>query len=117
MDTYCEKLRISNPKYILGLGIYSGRDKRYIWNEQFCNYNGNSIKITPFIPETEIIKNNNHIGKGYCNLISVKIMTMIERGDITSKFSFLHIPKNFNLESASTEIDTILFDIIKHERS
>lgn len=112
IDFYLDILLHDQPKYILGLGMYSGIGKENIRIEtvtknQFRNIqieDNFSIKkqivISPFVqqlPNTLITK---ALGNSWCNLVSYKIMRLIEGQKLKSKYTFLHIPKVFNRNNA-----------------
>lgn len=99
-----DSIKKINPQYILGLGEYSGKDKQFLKVEQFCsNKFRNSptspqkIKINHFLESNKDFKLSNSIGNSFCNLISFKIMTLKSR---TSKYTFLHIPKDYSVNLA-----------------
>lgn len=106
------------PKYILGLGSYSGIDNDKIRIEQVCTnkfrnntYDGNpykEIQINSFIKPSSIFKYASGIGNSYCNLNSYRIMSLIEEKRLSSQYTFLHIPKSMNHFEASREIDKAL---------
>ena len=119
---YMEVLKRENPDYILGVGIYS-RKSDYLHLETKCSnlFRGKYINnesshieeyILPFLKETNDIKYTQTIAHNMCNLMSYKIMSMITDGEITSKFNFIHIPKNFNGDVAETLNQAIEKDVI-----
>lgn len=118
LDKYLEIIIHNQPKYILGLGSYSGIDNDEIRIEQVCTnkfrnntYDGNpykEIQINSFIKPSSTFKYASGIGNSYCNLISYKIMSLIEEKRLPSQYTFLHIPKSMNHFEASKEIDKAL---------
>lgn len=121
IDKYCEYLIKHNPEYILGLGIYGGRNKEYIHIETMCNNlfkkklidlkEYKEIEIKPFAIENELAKYSQTLGKSYCNLISWKICSLISSGKISSRYTFLHIPKNNDPDISARVISSISMDI------
>ncbi len=50
------------------------------------------------------------VGNSWCNLISWKIMRLIENGILRSRYAFLHIPKGFDQKLAVDVIDQALLE-------
>jgi hypothetical protein len=65
------------------------------------------INIKPFIKESENTKIASALGNSWCNLISYKIMRLIENKELKSKYTFLHIPSSFNSDFAVEIIDRL----------
>jgi len=119
IDHYLKLLLHDKPSHILGLGSYSGIDQDKIRIETITINRFRNHKIAENAPEqieltNFLISSNKNfklataLGNSWCNLISWKIMRLIENGSLSSKYSFLHIPKGFNLNSASQKIENIL---------
>ena len=103
------------PKYLLGLGTYSGIDQEKIRIETKCtNQFRNKLvdenrlqqmQITPFIKENQYMKIANKLGNSYCNFFSWKIMRFIKQHNLETQYTFLHIPNKFDWRLAVTSID------------
>lgn len=119
IDHYLKMLIHDQPKYILGLGTYTGVDKDSIRIEtisknQFRNDViendfpiSKQIVITPFVKESENTKLASALGNSWCNLISYKIMRLIENKELNSKYTFLHIPSSYDFNKAVEIIDEV----------
>ncbi len=115
---YCDILLHDQPNYILGLGIYTGRDKDKIRIEQSCSNRYRSkiihnetelqVPINPFIQPGKLSKLTDGIGTSYCNYISFQIIGLINSGKLCSKYTFLHIPSSFDRQLAIAEINQML---------
>lgn len=120
IDGYIDNfLMREQPGYILGLGIYSGRDQDKIRIETKCSNkfrngfmdDGKKLiefDINPFLEPGEMSKFSEGIGNSYCNMASWKIMSKIGSGELKSKYSFLHIPRAIKTWQAVREIDELL---------
>lgn len=121
IDHYLNLLTHEQPSHILGLGSYSGIDRDKIRIERITTNQFRNDKIEENAPsKLEIINflslsmpNENFkyadaIGNSWCNLISWKIMRLIEDGTLHSQYSFLHIPKGFNQNLAIRQIENVL---------
>ena len=119
IDHYLKMLIHDQPKYILGMGTYTGVDKdsiriETITKNQFRNDVikndfpiSKQIMISPFVKESENTKLASALGNSWCNLISYKIMKLIENNELNSKYTFLHIPSSFNSDFAMDIIDRL----------
>lgn len=119
IDHYLKMLIHDQPKYILGMGTYTGVDKHNIRIEtvtknQFRNEPienefsmSKQIIVTPFVKQSENTKLASALGNSWCNLISYKIMTLIENKELKSKYTFLHIPSTYDFNKAVEIIDEI----------
>lgn len=120
IDHYLKMLIHGQPKYILGMGTYTGVDKDSIRIEtvtknQFRNGAiendfpiSKQIIINPFVKESENTKLASALGNSWCNLISYKIMRLIENKELKSEYSFLHIPSSYDFNKAVEIIDEIV---------
>ncbi len=118
IDQYCQLLLHDKPEYILGLGVYSGRDKTKVRIEQFCsnifksktidNLEEKQIPINYFVQPGEFSKYTSDIRTSYCNYVSFQIMSLINTHQLPSKYTFLHIPKSLNSSIVITEINQML---------
>lgn len=118
LDMYLQMLIHDKPSYILGLGSYSGVDQDKIRIETVCSNQFRNdfvegdqyteIEINPFLKPTAAIKYATAIGNSYCNLVSWKIMQLINHDKFHSFYTFLHIPKTMKSWVASQEIDKAL---------
>lgn len=120
IEHYLNMLLHDQPPYILGLGTYSGVDQEKIRLETTCtnqfrnDYIGTDeqkrIKLNYFLSENQQIKIAERIGNSHCNLISWKIMQLINQKKLNSKYTFLHIPRDINFEEVVQIIDKELAD-------
>jgi pyrrolidone-carboxylate peptidase len=108
IDLFIEEMFKLNPKYILGLGMYSGRDKDKLRIETQCIYENKILKINNFLNPSGKSKFANGIGNSYCNYVSGKIMNEIYSKKLETKYTFIHIPKSFDIKVATEEIEEIL---------
>lgn len=123
IDHYLNLLVHDQPSHILGLGSYSGIDQNKIRIERITTNQFRNDKIEENVPDRLDINNflslpmpNNHfkyadaIGNSWCNLISWKIIRLIENGTLNSMYTFLHIPKGFDQKLAVDAIDQALLE-------
>lgn len=105
------------PKYILGLGDYSGKDIDKLRIELACSSRfrnkllGESLEtfqISEFLSPQSKSKYARGIGNSYCNLISYKFAQNILQSGLETKYGFIHIPKGFNVSEAAKEIEKII---------
>lgn len=117
---YLNILLHDQPSYILGMGSYSGIDQDKIRLETVCSnqfrndcVEGNThaeMRINPFLKPTPQMKLAAGIGNSYCNLVSWKIMQLINGSQLRSRYTFLHIPKTMKSWVSSQEIDRMLHE-------
>ncbi len=48
------------------------------------------------------------LGNSWCNLVSWKIMRLIEKGELQAKYNFLHIPKSFRTNTVIEIIEAMV---------
>ena len=92
------------PAFVLGLGTYSGVDQEKIHIETVCTNKFRNdyvvgtekqkIKLNSFLSISSQMKLTKAMCNSHCNLVSWRIMQLINRGELNSKYTFLHIPKN-----------------------
>lgn len=109
------------PDYIIGLGGYSGRDRKTLRVETACtnkfrnSFVDSSALIThslnAYIQPNTQIKLAKGIGNSYCNLFSYLLINELLKIDSKSHYNFVHIPKNFNSENAITLINNQLVNL------
>lgn len=94
--------------YVLGMGMYSGRDQDQLRIEKECSSQFRNDKddleyvtLPYFMKPDENIKEVTGIGNSWCNLVSYKIMKKIS----PNHFTFLHIPKTFDVNKAVKLVD------------
>jgi pyrrolidone-carboxylate peptidase len=113
IDNFVDELVGKNPKYIIGLGLYNGRDKDKLRIESTCNNQFrndiignmfNEYAINNFFKESSYMKKSKGIGNSYCNYISYRIMNLIQQKKLDSQYTFIHIPQGFDQEIAAEEI-------------
>lgn len=90
--------------YVIGLGLYSGKDTGYIRIEtkcssQFRNNKSNLelILIPYFFKPDNNFKLASGIGNSLCNLVTYSVL----KKSHNIKYTFLHIPKTFCLLKAT----------------
>lgn len=121
IDHYLDMLIHDQPSYILGLESYSAVDQDKIRIETICSnqlrndfLEGNTCKeteIQPFLKPTPLAKIASGIGNSYCNMVSWKIMELINQQKLRSQYTFLHVPKIMKPLAVSQEIDLILQEL------
>lgn len=116
IDSFVQDLLTVQPEFILGLGEYTGRGDEKIrietvtWNKFRNNRIGSGpefLTIHPFVKLSEGFKLTHALGNSWCNLISYKIVEQIENKKLKSKYTFLHIPKNYSLETVSESLSPL----------
>jgi len=121
LDHYLNMLLHDQPPYILGLGFYSGIDQDQIRIETICTNQFRNdfiddnkqieIEIKPFINHLDdYMKYSKAIGNSYCNRTSYEVMKLINRGQLKSQYTFLHVPKTFDFRTAIDIIDRALLE-------
>jgi len=118
IDHYLEMLSHDQPSFVLGLGTYSGVDQEKIRIETVCtnkfrnNYvddtEKQNVKLNSFLSANSQIKLAEDMGNSHCNLVSWRIMQLINCGKLNSKYTFLHIPKNMKPWIATQVVDVEL---------
>ncbi len=117
LDHYLMMLLLDQPKYILGLGSYSGVDQDKIRIETICTnqfrnkFDGKVLKQTKLnylLKPNENLKLGKAMGNSHCNQVSWKIMELINGGELRSKYTFLHIPKSMPIGVATPIINQII---------
>jgi pyrrolidone-carboxylate peptidase len=108
IDELVRHIQQRDYDYILGMGMYSGRDQDQLRIEKECSSQFRNDKddleylAHPyFMKPDESIKEATGIGNSWCNLASYKVMKKIS----PKHFTFLHIPKTFNINKAAKLID------------
>jgi pyrrolidone-carboxylate peptidase len=108
IDRFVTELIIHKPRYILGLGMYSGRDREKLRIETQCKFETEKLTINNFFKSDNHSKLANGIGNSYCNYISYRIMKIINDGNLNIEYTFIHIPKSFDINLAQLTIDGML---------
>ena len=117
IDILEEIVLATQPKYILGIGEYSGRDKEAIRIETICSnkfrntLSGSKLEykeINPFVVAGNEMKTSKGMGNSWCNLVSYRLMSL---PDMRGGYTFLHIPKSFDIKRAATLIGTQIAQI------
>ena len=113
-----EMIGIEKFQLILGLGVYTGRDQDKIRIEQVCTNKFRNDLISINAPEKYQIssfltslKNSKYayrMGNSWCNLVSWKIMTLINKLGLETQYTFLHIPNRMSINDALKEINTMI---------
>ncbi len=120
IDNYLNLLLHDQPELILGLGTYSGVDQDQIRIEtqttnKFRNnpidpdpLNKSTISLAPFLKPADGSKIASGLGNSWCNLVSWKIINLINHKTLKSKYTFLHIPKKFSISQATNIIENMI---------
>ena len=118
LESYLKLLLHNKPKYILGLGVYSGRDQDKIRIEKVCTNKFRNdflkgdklieVEINLYLKPSQNSKYTQRMGNSWCNLASWKIMKLINEGKLHSKYTFLHLPKKLKTWLVVSEIDKML---------
>lgn len=120
VDHYLQMLVHDQPKYILGMGTYSGIDQdairiETITKNQFRNEaiekdlpNTKTILLKPFVKQIDQTKYASALGNSWCNLTSWKIARLIEKGELQAKYNFLHVPKSFRANTAIEIVEAMM---------
>lgn len=98
VEHYLEMLLHDQPQYVLGLGTYSGDNEKQ------------RVEINLFLYETSQMKLAEVMGNSHCNLVSWKIMQLINQGKLNAQYTFLHIPKNLKPWVVTEIIDQKLIE-------
>lgn len=119
IEHYLEMLLHDQPTYVLGIGTYSGVDQNQIRIETICtnqfrndyvdDNEKQEITINSFLSENSQMKLAEAMGNSHCNLVSWKIMQLINQGKLNAQYTFLHIPKSMKSWVATDIIDQKLF--------
>lgn len=125
-EKYLDFLVHDNPEYILGLGVYSGRDQDKIRIERACTnkFRNNFVDgislirldIDPYLEPLEVSRYAQGIGNSFCNLLSWKITRFIGSGRLTSRYTFLHLPKTMNVLQIVSEVDNMLSTFVLNQQ-
>lgn len=114
VDHFIATTNFSQYQHILGLGMYSGRDQDKIRIETECisqfRNNKQNLEILPipyFIEPSEHMKSAKGMGNSWCNLVSYKLLKRVP--DV--KYTFLHVPKRFDVRVATYAIQGIMDEI------
>ena len=99
------------PELVLGLGMYSGRDKDKLRIETSYNLGTEKFAINYFLEPSLHSKLSDGIGNSYCNFVSGLIMEKIKSDGLNTRYSFIHIPKSFDVDLAVSEIEGMLSSI------
>ncbi len=115
VEHYLEILLHDQPSYVLGLGTYSGVDQDQIRIETICTNqfrndyvdgkDKQKVKINPFLSDNFEMKLAEAMGNSHCNLVSWKIMQLINQCELNAQYTFLHLPKNMRPWVATDIID------------
>lgn len=120
INEFVDNLDYSKFRYIIGMGVYSGRDKSQlrletVYRNKFRNNiiskTPVTITVMPFMQPSKYLKIASGIGNSWCNLVSYKVSSLID--DDSIKYNFLHIPKLFNeklaIEAIKEQISLLTF--------
>lgn len=112
IERFVAQTDFSQYKNIIGMGMYSGKDKDRVRIEtecssQFRNNKENLQKLAiPYsMGESDIFKLAKCIGNSWCNLVSFRLLAS---GKITN-YTFLHIPPTMSVEKVAKAIRQFCF--------
>lgn len=118
LHQFIERLRITNPSIVLGMGLYS-RNANFIRIETNCHneFRGEviiedgdeEIVMSPYFEPNTNLRRTKEMGNSWCNLVCYNIMTVLE----VKNFAFLHIPKNYDIELAAKAIEVGLEHVLQ----
>lgn len=108
IDKFISELIIKKPKYILGLGMYNRIDKDKLRIETHYSAEKGKLPINYFLTPNKNSKLAKGIGNSYCNYISAQIMKLINQNKLKAHYTFIHIPKTFQVDKAAKEIEEML---------
>lgn len=101
-------LEEAKPDFIIGLGMYTGKDCDKLRIETQCNPKFRNrtlyfpqLLINPFLTPLMHSKFAKGIGNSYCNFVSLKI----KNSNLASNYTFIHIPKDFLERDAANEVE------------
>ena len=100
----------NNYDYILGLGDYRIGTKN-IRIETIFNSKEESLPRTWILPTKENIILSTKPGTGPCNRSSYLSLDTIKKNNLSTKFAFVHIPRDFNFPQALNYINSVILDI------
>lgn len=108
IDDFVTSESLKDYDYILGLGVYSRRDRGEIRIERVCSSSFrsksiavDSMQIPYFMHPAAGIKLASGIGNSWCNLVSFRLTNEAK----VNRYSFLHVPKTFSVDLAAQIID------------
>lgn len=108
ITTFTTETHFSDYDYILGMGMYSGRDKGALRIETTCSsqFRGSKtnlqmLTIPYFLHSAPGIKLAKGIGNSYCNLVSYQLLSRSSHPNYT----FIHIPKHFDPPHAADMLE------------
>lgn len=106
---FISQLFDNHPSFVLGLGMYNRIDQDKLRIETECTSKDNKkLKINNFLTPGKRTKFACCIGNSYCNYISAQIMEIINKEKLETRYSFIHIPKSFQINEAVEEIEEML---------
>ena len=121
LENYLEFLLHDQPAFVLGLGVWTGSDQGLARIEKFCTnqfrnslFEGDKpveVSLNPFLKPSLGSKYAEAMGNSWCNLISWKIMQLINSGRLKSRYAFLHLPRRLRVRQAVAEIDALLAEL------
>ncbi|NTV31315.1 hypothetical protein HGA91_05060 [candidate division WWE3 bacterium] len=121
LHTFINRLITDQPDYVIGFGVYGGRDQDKLRIETVCrNTFGRKpvieggppeLLMKPFIHPTLNLKNAKWMGNSWCNRSSYEITNQKARGQLSSAFTFIHVPKKItegHIYDLQSQIDSLL---------
>ncbi|RJQ26033.1 hypothetical protein C4577_04360 [Candidatus Parcubacteria bacterium] len=120
INQYLNILIYDKPEYVLGLGEYSGIDQEAVRIETVAKnqFRNDPIEpdvflkevcFTPFVKQVNGTKLVSGLGNSWCNFISWKILRLISNNKLSSRYSFLHVPRSFRTRNAVEIIEEMIF--------
>lgn len=120
INQYIEELVLKQPQFILGLGEYTGKDQNLVRIESQCKNQFRNNKIDPSLPidttlswipflsKTDKSKKGSALGNSWCNLVSWRIMQLIEQKKLKSRYTFLHLPQSMPEEEMLAIVQNLI---------
>ena len=114
LEEFVQRADLANFDYILGLGMYSGRDKNALRIETMCNSqfrnrkeNLQALAIPHFLQPAPGIKLAAGMGNSWCNLVSYLLLAKLPH----AAYSFVHVPKGFDVATATRTLEAQLAEL------
>lgn len=117
IDALIDESMEAAPKYIIGMGQYTGRDRDRLRVETVCtnkfrnSIEGNAfevLEISEFLVPSLRSKFARGMGNSWCNRVSYCIAKRILDQNLPTQYAFIHIPASFNAILAAEEIHMMI---------
>ena len=109
--SFISQTDFSRYERVIGMGMYSGRDKDRVRIETECSSkfrnkkeNLTRLPIPYFIYENDIFKLAKGIGNSWCNLVSFRLI----KTQKVANYTFLHVPRTMSVTKVANAVRTVL---------